>query len=155
MDLTERINQNSRETIPLVATLGIVIEAVSLDPIFATAFLPDRPAQRNHVGGPHAGAMFTLAETASGAVVQALFADLFSITTPLIMAGEITYRALALGDIRAHAVFRGSAADVEGIRTKVGAGERPEFYVDVELRSATGPTGTLNTHWTLKPHRIT
>lgn len=155
MDLTERINQNSRETIPLVATLGIVIEAVSLDPVSAVAFLPDRPAQRNHVGGPHAGAMFTLAETASGAVVQALFADLFQIATPLIMAGEISYRALALGDIRAYAVLRGDHETVALIRDQVVARERPEFYVDVELKSATGLTGTLATHWTLKPVRTT
>jgi len=153
VDLTERIDRNSRETIPLVATLGIVIEEVSPNPISATAFLPDRPAQRNHVGGPHAGAMFTLAETASGAVVQALFADLFAVATPLIMNGEISYRALALGDIRAHATMRGGAETAERVREQVVEGVRPEFFIDVELQSATGLTGTLATHWTLKPSR--
>ena len=32
--------------------------------------IPDDPDFHNHVGGPHAGAMFTLAESASGAVVS-------------------------------------------------------------------------------------
>lgn len=151
MDLAKLIDQNSRATIPLVATLGIVIEEVGLDPIRAIAFLPDRPEQRNHVGGPHAGAIFTMAETASGAVVQALFADLFGVATPLIMNGEITYRALALGDMRGVAILRDGRAELERVRSEVDSGLRPEFFIDVEIRSATGITGALLTHWTLKP----
>ncbi len=151
MDLAKLIDQNSRATIPLVATLGIVIEEVSLDPIRAITFLPDRPEQRNHVGGPHAGAIFTMAETASGAIVQALFSDLFAIATPLIMNGEITYRALALGDMRGVATLRDGIAELERVRSEVAAGLRPEFFIDVEIQSATGVTGALLTHWTLKP----
>lgn len=153
MDLAKLIDQNSRATIPLVATLGIVIEEVTLDPIVAIAFLPDRPEQRNHVGGPHAGAIFTMAETASGAVVQALFSDLFTVATPLIMNGEITYRALALGDMRGVATLRGGQTELERVRSEIGIGSRPEFFIDVEIRSATGVTGALLTHWTLKPKR--
>ncbi len=151
MDLAKLIDQNSRATIPLVATLGIVIEEVTLDPIRAIAFLPDRPEQRNHVGGPHAGAIFTMAETASGAVVQALFSDLFTVATPLIMNGEITYRAIALGDMRGVATLRDGRAELERVRSEVAAGSRPEFFIDVEITSATGVTGALLTHWTLKP----
>lgn len=151
MDLTQRIDQYSRAAIPLVATLGIVIEEITLDPISAIAFLPDRPEQRNHVGGPHAGAMFTMAETASGAVIQALFADLFDRATPLIMNGEITYRALALGDIRGFATLRGGPEELTRIRGELAGGTRPEFFIDVEIRSDTAVTGALKTHWTLKP----
>lgn len=150
MNLTERIDRNSRATIPLVATLGIVIEEVTLDPIKAIAFLPDRPEQRNHVGGPHAGAIFTMAETASGAVIQGLFMDMFGKATPLIMNGEISYRALALGDMRGVATLRGDQAELDRVRDEVLAGSRPEFFIDVEIQSATGVTGTLLTHWTLK-----
>ena len=151
MNFTERIDENSRATIPLVATLGIVIEDVNFAELRAKAFLPDRPEQRNHVGGPHAGAIFTMAETASGAVVQALFADLFEAATPLIMNGEITYRALALGDMRGTAILRGGPETLQRVRTEVQAGRRPEFFIDVEIRSAAGVTGALVTHWTLKP----
>jgi hypothetical protein len=153
MDLSKQIDENSRATIPLVATLGIVIEEVSLEQFRAVAFLPDRPEQRNHVGGPHAGAIFTMAETASGAVVQALFSDLFSLATPLIMNGEITYRALTLGDMRGIATLRGGAATLEHVRDEFQSGRRPEFFIDVEIQSATGITGALLTHWTLKPRR--
>ena len=151
MDLTRTIDANLQATVPLVATLGIVIEEVTLDPIAALAFLPDRPEQRNHVGGPHAGAIFTMAETASGAVLQALFSDLFGIATPLIMNGEMSYRALALGDIRGQATLRGGVSEVDRVRDELAAGLRPEFFIDVEISSATGVTGMLKTHWTLKP----
>lgn len=151
MDLASAINENLRNTVPLVSTLGITIEEVGLDPILAVAFLPDRQEQRNHVGGPHAGAMFTMAETASGAVIQALFADLFDRATPLIMNGEVSYRALALGDIRGFATLRGGSGELTRVRTELDAGTRPEFYIDVEMRSATAVTGILKTHWTLKP----
>jgi hypothetical protein len=151
VDLAKQIDANSRATIPLVATLGIVVEEVDLDERRAVAFLPDRPEQRNHVGGPHAGAIFTMAETASGAVVQALFWDLFEVATPLIMNGQITYRALALGDMRGVATMRGGPETLVDVRSEVLAGRRPEFFIDVEIKSATGITGALLTHWTLKP----
>ena len=53
--------------VPMVSTLGIEFEA--LDEQHCTMLLPDEAAYRNHVGGPHAGAMWTLAESASGALV--------------------------------------------------------------------------------------
>ena len=76
-DLTQVIHENSIRTIPLVATLGIEVrQAVVTDAeVVAQTYLPDRPEQRNHVGGPHAGAMFTAAESATGAVIQAAFAE--------------------------------------------------------------------------------
>jgi len=153
MSLAKVINDNLQATVPLVATLGIVVEQVTLDPIHAMALLPDRPAQRNHVGGPHAGAIFTMAETASGAVVQALFMDLFTVATPLIMNGAMSYRALALGDIRGAATFRGGQEEVVRVRQELAEGQRPEFFIDVEISSSTGVTGELKTHWTLKPKR--
>jgi len=151
LNLTERIDQNSRDTIPLVATLGITIEEVSVENQSALAFLPDRPEQRNHVGGPHAGAIFTMAETASGAVVQALFSHLFDVAIPLIMNGEITYRALALGDMRALATLQGGTETYERVIDEVSKAQRPEFFISVEITSQTGVTGGLLTHWTLKP----
>ena len=106
-DFTEIVDNFSREMIPLVKTLGIhVTEAVITDSeVRAVCTLPDRPEQRNHVGGPHAGAMFTAAESASGGVVQVAFADLISQATPLIMNGGMRFQALALGDVVATATM--------------------------------------------------
>ncbi|CAB4694910.1 MAG: DUF4442 domain-containing protein [Actinobacteria bacterium] len=150
-DFTEIIDKYSRESIPLVKTLGIhVTEAVITDTeVRAVCSLPDRPEQRNHVGGPHAGAMFTAAESASGGVVQAAFADLFSQAVPLIMNGGMRFQALALGDIVATA--RMPIAEVARVRGELAEGKRPEFYIEVEVASAEAITGLLSTHWTLKP----
>jgi len=150
-DFTEIVDKNSRETIPLVKTLGIhVTEAVITDSeVRAVCTLPDRAEQRNHVGGPHAGAMFTAAESASGGVVQSAFADLFTQAVPLIMNGNMRFQALALGDIVA--TGRMPIAEVARVRSELAEGKRPEFFVEVEVTSGDGVTGYLSTHWTLKP----
>ncbi|MCW2709469.1 MAG: hypothetical protein JWM22_3311, partial [Frankiales bacterium] len=62
--------------VPFVRTLGL--EYLELDADRAVLRLSDDPAFHNHVGGPHAGAIFTLAESASGAVVIGSFEDLLS-----------------------------------------------------------------------------
>ena len=67
--------------VPMVGTLGL--EYVETTPQRAVLKFRDQPAYRNHVGGPHAGAMFTLAESASGAIVTAAFGHLMAEATPL------------------------------------------------------------------------
>ncbi len=49
---------------PMVRTLNI--EYLETTPERAVLALPDQGEYRNHVGGPHAGAMFTLGESAGG-----------------------------------------------------------------------------------------
>lgn len=152
-DFTEIVDNFSREMIPLVKTLGIhVTEAVMTESeVRAVCTLPDRPEQRNHVGGPHAGAMFTAAESASGGVVQVAFADLISQATPLIMNGGMRFQALALGDIVATATM--PVSEIARVRSELAEGKRPEFFVEVVVTSGDGVTGHLSTHWTLKPHK--
>ena len=50
-------------TVPMAGTLNL--EFLETTAERAVVRLPDQPAYHNHVGGPHAGAMFTLAESAS------------------------------------------------------------------------------------------
>ena len=78
--------------VPMVGTLGL--EFVDLTADSAIMTLPDQPAFRNHLGGPHAGAMFTLGESASGALVLANFADQLESVTPLAVSAEIQYLSL-------------------------------------------------------------
>lgn len=145
--------------VPLVGTLRI--EFVELSQQSVLLRLPDDPAFHNHIGGPHAGAMFSLAETASGALVLANFGDLLSECTPLAVHGEIDYRKIAMGDLWAHAHFTDSAADL--VRA-VQAGERREFSIAVSLFTHTGSsqtetsrtdTGEASFIWTLRPTRRT
>ena len=51
-------------TVPMARTLNL--EFLETTPDKAVVTLPDQSEYHNHVGGPHAGAIFTLGETASG-----------------------------------------------------------------------------------------
>lgn len=134
-------------TVPMVRTLGLDVRAG--DPGQAEAVLPDQAEYHNHLGGPHAGAMFTLAETASGAVVLSAFRDQLSRAVPLAVRAEIDYRKLAMGSVTATARLRRPAAEVIA---ELDAGGRPEFPVTVTLTRADGAvTGEMTIVWTLRP----
>ncbi|MDX2707567.1 DUF4442 domain-containing protein [Streptomyces sp. PA03-6a] len=143
-----QIGELMAATVPMAATLSI--EFLETTAERAVVRLPDQPAYHNHVGGPHAGAMFTLAETASGAVVLAAFADRLSRAVPLAVRAEIGYKKLAMGPVTATAHLGRPAADVIADLDK---GERPEFPVTVALTREDGAvTGEMTIVWTLRPN---
>lgn len=138
--------------IPMVATLGI--EVVELDLERSLLRMPDVPTYRNHVAGPHAGAMFTLAESASGVLVLVNFGDLLEDVTPFPVEATIRFLKVALGPVTATATLGpGAESAVETLR----AGTRPEFPVEVELSTGEGGdrivTGAMTVLWTLRPNR--
>ncbi|MEU4772569.1 DUF4442 domain-containing protein [Micromonospora sp. NPDC023644] len=141
------------EAVPFARTLGIEFVEVAPEAeggVRVTVRLPDSPATHNHVGGPHAGAMFTLGETASGAVVLAAFAPLLDRATPLAVRAEIAYRKLAMGPVRATARL---GRPVDEVVAELESGRRPEFPVRVEIATEEGkPTGELTVVWTLRPN---
>jgi len=135
-------------TVPMVRTLSL--EFLEATAERAVVLLPDQAEYHNHLGGPHAGAMFTLAESASGAIVLAAFGDQLSRAVPLAVRAEIGYRKLAMGEVTATAVLGRPVADVVA---ELDRGERPEFPVTVEIRRADGAvTGEMTVVWTLRPH---
>lgn len=139
--------------VPFVRTLGL--EVVEVAPgadgdVRAVLRLPDSPATHNHVGGPHAGAMFTLGESASGAVVLAAFGHLLDRATPLAVKAEIGYKKLAKGTVTATAHLGRPAAEVIA---ELDAGTRPEFPVPIEITTDDGTvTGRMTVVWTLRPN---
>ncbi|MFI0743204.1 DUF4442 domain-containing protein [Streptomyces sp. NPDC021100] len=137
-------------TVPMVRTLNLVYEVTT--PERAVLRLPDQPEYRNHVGGPHAGAMFTLAESASGAIVLAAFGDHLSRMTPLPVRAEVAYKKIARGEVTATAVL-GRPADE--VLAELDAGGRPEFPVRISLtREEDGAeTGEMSVVWTLRPNK--
>ncbi len=135
--------------VPFVRTLGI--EVTGFEPGRATCTLPDRGEIHNHIGGPHAGAMFTLGETASGAIVLAHFGHLLERATPLAVRAEIAYLSVARGDLVAEATLGRSAAEVVA---ELDGGARPEFPVPVVIRDREGTAVVeMTVHWTLRPNR--
>ncbi|MBD3008579.1 MULTISPECIES: DUF4442 domain-containing protein [unclassified Streptomyces] len=134
-------------TVPMVRTLNLEFRETS--PERAVLCLPDQPDFHNHVGGPHAGAMFTLAESASGAVVLAAFGDQLGRAVPLAVRAEIGYKKLAKGPVTATATLGRPAAEVVA---ELDAGERPEFPVNVAITREDGAvTGEMSIVWTLRP----
>lgn len=135
-------------TVPMARTLNL--EFVEATAERAVVRLPDQSAYHNHVGGPHAGAMFTLAESASGAIVLAAFGDQLSRAVPLAVKAEIGYKKLAMGVVTATATLGRPVAEVVA---DLDAGQRPEFPVRIDITREDGAvTGEMTVLWTLRPH---
>jgi uncharacterized protein (TIGR00369 family) len=133
-------------SVPFARTLGIVFDEAA-DGV-ARCRLPDRPDLHNHVGGPHAGALFTLAESASGAAMLSVFGDQLSRVVPLATAATIRYRKLAMGGTVAEARLLATRA---AVLAELDAGTRPEFDVQVVISVQDGtPVAELTVTWTLR-----
>ncbi|WP_444949713.1 DUF4442 domain-containing protein [Micromonospora ureilytica] len=141
------------EAVPFARTLGLEFVEVAPEAeggVRAVVRLPDSPATHNHIGGPHAGAMFTVGETASGAVVLAAFGQLLDRAVPLAVRAEIAYQKLAMGPVLATARLGRPAVEVI---EELEAGQRPEFPVAVEIATEAGkPTAVMTVIWTLRPN---
>ncbi|MFJ8855002.1 DUF4442 domain-containing protein [Streptomyces sp. NPDC102437] len=135
-------------TVPMARTLNL--EFLETTAERAVVRLPDQADYHNHIGGPHAGAMFTLAESASGAIVIAAFGDQMSRAVPLAVKAEIGYKKLAKGVVTATATLGRPVTDVIA---ELDEGKRPEFPVAIEIRRADGAvTGEMTVVWTLRPN---
>lgn len=145
---TPSIGQLLDSTVPMARTLKL--EYLETSPERAVLRLPDQPEFHNHLAGPHAGAMFTLAESASGCIVLAAFSDQLSRAVPLAVKAEIAYKKLAMGEVTATATLGRTAEEVVA---ELDKGERPEFPVTVEITRADGAvTGVMTITWTLRPN---
>ncbi|MFI1422533.1 DUF4442 domain-containing protein [Streptomyces sp. NPDC020731] len=135
-------------TVPMARTLDL--QFLETTPEQAVVALPDQADYHNHVGGPHAGAMFTLGESASGAIVLAAFGDQLARAVPLAVRAEIAYKKLAMGPVTATATLGRPAAEVVA---ELDEGVRPEFPVSVAIRREDGTvTGEMTVVWTLRPN---
>jgi len=83
-----------------VGTLGPRV--LSSDRDGARLRLDAGPELHNHVGGPHAAAIFGLGETAAFAVLLEVFGDLVEGgAVPLVKSAAISYSAIATGPLLA------------------------------------------------------
>lgn len=145
----EAVQASMPKLVPMVGTLNLEFLQLSEDE--AVLRLPDQPAYHNHIGGPHAGAMFTLGESASGALVLGNFADHLAEVTPLAVEANIAYQRVAKGTVVATAVMDRTAPD---ILAELNSGTRPEFRVDITIATEDGTvTGRMYVVWTLKPNK--
>ena len=135
--------------VPMVGTLQL--EFLELDERTAVLRLPDQQPYHNHIGGPHAGAMFTLGESASGALVLGNFAEHLTRVVPLAVEANIAYKKVAMGPVTATATM---TRTVDEILAELDAGNRPEFRVDIDIATEDGTvSGQMYVVWTLKPSK--
>lgn len=101
------------------------------------ARMPDDPELRNHIQSLHAGALFTLGETASGSAMLGTFGALFGRVRPVTRKAEITYRKIARGPIEARASLARPAHEVLATLEEKG---KVDFDVAVTLANEAGET---------------
>jgi acyl-coenzyme A thioesterase PaaI-like protein len=137
------IAKGMTQAVPFAGHLNVEITEVSAGE--ATVVLPDRPELKNHVGSQHAGALFTAAETASGAAFVGAFAERMGDVTPLARSAEIAYEKIANGPITATATLGVDAA--EALATLDAEG-KVEFPCEVELSDGDGQrVASATVHW--------
>ncbi|HEX7246321.1 MAG TPA: DUF4442 domain-containing protein [Solirubrobacterales bacterium] len=139
----DAIARGMTQAVPFAAHLGL--EIIHIDEGEATVRLPERQELTNHVGSQHAGALFTAAETASGAAFVGAFAERLGEVTPLARAAEISYTKIAKGPIEARAKLGVPA--VEALATLDAEG-KVVFPCEIELTDSSGePVATATVQW--------
>jgi uncharacterized protein (TIGR00369 family) len=140
----DAIAQGMTQAVPFAGHLDLEITSVGEGE--AAVRLPERAELTNHVGSQHAGALFTVAETASGAAFVGAFVERLGEVTPLARSAEISYEKIAKGPIEASA--RLGVPATEALATLDAEG-KVEFPCEIELTDGSGTrvaTATVNWH---------
>jgi len=135
-----------RDAVPFARHVGI--ELVEIAPGKGIATLGESSTSVNHIGSQHAGALFTLGETASGAAMAGTFAGLMPNIRPVASHASIEYRKLARGKITATAITDGDPAVLlETFRST----KKVVFDVAVTLTNEAGATvGGMSVRWRVR-----
>jgi acyl-coenzyme A thioesterase PaaI-like protein len=115
-----------RASTPFAATLGM--EVLSADREHALLRLPAAESIANHVGGPHAGAIFTLGESAAATLMVQRFGSWLDRAVPLAVGARISWSKLARSAVSARATAEGVTERVEA---ELAEGGRPEWETTV------------------------
>jgi len=139
----DAIAKGMTQAVPFAGHLGLEVTSVTEGE--AVVVLPERQELTNHVGSQHAGALFTVAETASGAAFVGAFAERLGEVTPLARNAEISYERIAKGPIEASAKLGVSRADA---LATLDADGKVVFPCEIELTDSSGQrVATATVHW--------
>jgi acyl-coenzyme A thioesterase PaaI-like protein len=139
----DAIAQGMTQAVPFAGYLNLEITNVGEGE--AVVRLPERPELTNHVGSQHAGALFTVAEAASGAAFVGAFAERLGDVTPLARSAEISYEKIAKGPIAAAAKL--GVTPAEALATLDAEG-KVVFPCQIELTDSEGQrVATATVQW--------
>lgn len=131
MTIYDMIKDHMTKSVPYAAHTGV--ELVEITAERATARLAKREAVGNHIQTVHAGAMFTLGETVSGAAMSGLLADDILTLRPVAAEASIRYVKTAKTDL-----FAIGRVDADGaaIKAALDADGKVQFDVKVDIKDA-------------------
>jgi thioesterase domain-containing protein len=126
----EAIRRQLGRSVPFARLVGI--EVASIDGQRAVTRIPADERLGNHVGTVHAGALFTLCESASGAALAGAMAEVIMQTRLVVREAQVEYLKTARGEVFAKAclVDEGARA-LEALRRD----GRADVAVDVSATS--------------------
>lgn len=129
----------------------LALEYASVEPGKAEVRLADREEHRNHIGTLHAGALFTVAEAASGAAFVAAFAAQLADVVPVVESAEIRYSAPARGTVTATATLAAAYEDLLEELAREGKTRPP---VEVRLVDGSGrEVAVMKVRWNVRKKR--
>ena len=145
VDVLEMIRASMVHTVPFAKHVGI--ELTELGEGTATATLAQRPETTNHMRSLHAGALFTLAETAAGGAVAGAFA-------PFMMGMKAFPKGLSI-DLARPARGKCSATarivgDVATLAETLRSERRVAFKTEVEVVGDQDTVATLSSEWEVR-----
>jgi len=145
----DRIKQQMMDTLPFVRLLGISIDDIGAGT--SKVSMPEDPKLNNHLGTQHAGALFTLAETASGAAMAGGFAELILGLRPVAKESRIQYQKVARGATRAEGRVPG---DLVALKAQLAQDGKVAFPVAVDIFDAEGTLAAqVTVDWYLSQKR--
>lgn len=143
MTIFDMIKDHMAKSIPFAAETGA--EVVEITAEGASARLTKSEKVGNHIGTVHAGAMFTLGETASGAAMSGLLSEKVLELRPVAAEASIKYIKTAKTDLMAYGTPTVSAADA---LAAIEAEGKVQFDVNVSIRDADNvEVATMTVAW--------
>ena len=126
----------------------LALEYGEVGPGHAEVRLTDREEHRNHVGTLHAGALFSVAEAASGAAFVAAFAAELATIVPVVEKAEISFAAPARGTVTARARL---VTPAETLLAELARDGRTRPPVEVGLSDQSGKeVAVMTALWNVK-----
>ena len=138
------------QLVPFVRTLGLTIEPTTI-PGRAVARLPARADVNNHLGTAHAGAVYTVAETASGTAALSVFGDAVAAGAFIALKeSRVAHLKACAGEVTAMAAL---VDDPKALRETYAASGKVDFPIEVSLAVGDVPTATMTFVWALRAPR--
>lgn len=119
--------------VPFANHVGVALRDIA--PGEASATLEQTHSTSNHIATMHAGALFTLAEAASGAAMAGLFLERLAQLRPVAASATIDFVKPARGAITARAAVEGNKA---ALFAALDAEGKVRFPVRISMEDAEG-----------------